>query len=253
MRCVTLFSVLALSAGCNPSSSIDGVWMLSLEPAAESTERTVTDNFMFAQPYMGAGDASNPAMTTYESRHTGEVVPVRIVGAAGTQAFATFDGRIIPGARDGGDWVFDLDVQDEDLEHQENFDYVYDWSSVVSNRLQLRFDSGGKRSTGSLVTSVTQTETWAEPDLWMQGQSYSRIPAEEYLVPTSTQYTRAENRKSEAECTDSMCTMQVSTVTALTQSFTAVRTELHPDDVIEIGSPSPSANTPPEYYDTGWY
>ena len=38
------------------------------------------------------------------------------------------------------DWVFDLDVQDEDLEHQENFDYVYDWSSVVSNRLQLRFD-----------------------------------------------------------------------------------------------------------------
>ncbi|MCO4747774.1 MAG: hypothetical protein KC912_23465 [Proteobacteria bacterium] len=248
MRCVTLLSILTLSSACNPSSSIDGTWVLQLDMPTRSSTSSITENFVNGQ--QPTASASTGPTWIYDSEETGQIATVRIIGGAGKTAFASYGDKVLPGVREGGVWVFTLEQTDSDSQTLNDQGYTYLSAEDSTSLTRILFTPGGKEASGQITQSTTRTREWAESDQ-AAGYTYMRIPADDYLEPIDPNIGYyVENEWDTRECDDTLCRLTVGETSSAQQTFVAQWTELGPEDSLEVAT-APSA--PPQYYDTGWY
>jgi hypothetical protein len=226
-----------LLAGC---AAVDGVWLFSLhvDPnIAEECVNSVSHNFDGAsQPQDDSVLDDDPWSSTAE-RTLSDQTFFGLITGTDTGAVLVVGGETYTGTLlDGGAWSFAWTHSQLD-ESTDQHASGYGWTVYASVSESVAFDLvfAGDVAVGEVLSTGSVEANYSESDAWSQDVADSigttgRIPAGSYLVKddgAGGTYA-ASNDWSLADCSNTPCTLSLTTSCSLSVGLDAERTDLDP-------------------------
>lgn len=141
----------------------------------------------------------------------------------GGDAFLMMGGDIIPGSKEGGEWVFtwdDIESGESELVHVAGYEYKTTYQTKTT--VTFKFNEG--KGTGSLLYDLTEQHDDYETDLW----DYQEVGLYEGELYYSDSSNYLYNSSVEQDCDglNNMCFLLASSECSSNTSFTAAKTAL---------------------------